>query len=178
MYSFQHIDSVLQPFFSEVQSMRARSTLLAAAACVLLAPAATADQGWELGHNDRLCYLARSVDARPIILWHMRLPNSADGGTLQLSFRDAALKLPPSEKQVGAVLEFNSGDTIDGYSLSQEPHEFLSIMIANNRLKNILSVMEKSTSVNVKTHYGTSKLALDGLASSIPSLVDCAKSDR
>src|SRR6059036_2346819 len=104
--------------------MPARSTVLAAAVCILLAPGAMAEQGWQLGHNDKLCYLARSIDGRPVILWHMRLPNSADGGILQLSFRDAALKLPPSEKQVGTVLLFNSGDIVDGYSLSQEPHEF------------------------------------------------------
>ena len=159
--------------------MDARSTAFAAsAACLLLMPGAVADQGWELGHNDRLCYLARSVDDRPVILWHMRFPNSADGGILQLSFRDAALKLPPSEKQVGAVLMFSSGDIVDGYSLLREPHEFFSVMITTRGLKSVLSVMEKSTSVNVKTHYGTSRLALDGLATSIPSLVDCATSDQ
>jgi len=133
--------------------------------------------GWRRDHDQSLCLIRNEIDGRPFMLSLMKFPKSKDGGMVMLYFADPSFSLS-SDDRTSVLLKFDSG-TIDGYQIERskdapDPKKSFDVGMTTYLLKDIVSVMQKASSLTVTAESSSTTFRFDGFGDAVTWLRQCA----
>jgi hypothetical protein len=137
---------------------------------------AGAGEAWTLDShakgNGKNCSLSRTDRGRMFSVTLSLLP-ADDQGVIGLAFAEP--KLMKGAKKALATLTFDNG-TSESHRIEATPAGPLLVPIVTLNLPDVLQTFSESRKLTVATRYGSTSFSLDGLASRVAALRDCAGS--
>ena len=157
--------------------MRPIQLIAAATIGLLSAQSAVAAETWTLDSSTsdkgKSCSLSRTDRGRNFVVTLAFVSAANEQAIVGLAFSEP--KLMKGAKKALATLTFDNG-TSESHRIEATPAGPLLVPIVTLNLPEVLQTFSESQKLTVATRYGSTSFSLDGLATRIPALRDCAGS--
>lgn len=157
-----------------------RRASLCCIACMTIfvcAGSAGAGEAWTLdsrtGDRGKSCSLARTEGNRPLSITLAFLPDTTERGVVSLAFDEP--KLLQGAKKALATVQFDNGKK-KHHRLEVTEDGTLLVPMVTSKVQNDLQTISESSKLTVATRHGSTSFSLDGIATHIGDLRDCAAS--
>lgn len=151
-----------------------RSAHLCCAACLVILAAvrgAGASEAWTL--DSESCSLSRMDRGRSFSVTLAFLPDTTDQGVVSLAFDEPGLM--QGAKKALASLKFDKRKG-QSHRIEKTPDGALLVPIVSLKMQVFLQTLSETKKLTVTTRHGSTSFDLDGIATHIADLRDCAGS--